>query len=203
MVNSQPAVWYHLIKKIDRMVGQEGGHTKEISALRRGNSPITEHYAYPHVLPYTADFKSQEQQTALLRVAAMLAEYKNIPTFDRDNGAGYRSFGSWCYQLSMHLGASKYPNPNDPDVVGQRLAYLHTQPLEEAVMSIRRLLALANGLSTPPALDKYNLAKTIIYWGNGLSPASQENRRQVLRDYYSSFSYTHSQAEENSPTDDQ
>ena len=61
----------------------------------------------------------------------------------------------------------------------------------------------ANGLQNPPSLDKYNLAKTIIYWGNGLSPASQDNRRQVLRDYYSSFNYTLSQAEENLSADEQ
>ncbi|MGV3246627.1 type I-E CRISPR-associated protein Cse2/CasB [Rothia sp. 11254D007CT] len=205
MVNKEPAVWYHLIKKVSWIAEQESGYAKEISALRRGNSSITEHYAYPYVLPYATDFKSADQKTALLRVAAMLAEYRDIPTFDRGNGAGYRSFGSWCYHLSKHLAEGKQAvlNPDKPDVVGQRLAYLHTQSLEEAVLSIRRLLALANGLQNPPSLDKYNLAKTIIYWGNGLSPASQDNRRQVLRDYYSSFNYTLSQAEGNSSADDQ
>ena len=203
MTNSQPAQWHQLIGRINHVEQEENGHAKKIAALRRGSSSITEHYAYPYVLPYATDLKSKDQQTALLRVAAMLAEYRAIPNFDKDKGGGYRSFGSWCYQLSKHIADKKYLNPNNPDVVGQRLVYLHTQPLEEAALSIRRLLALANGLQNPPALDKHNLAKTIIYWGNGLSPASQEARRQILRDYYSSFNYTLSQAEENLPADDQ
>lgn len=204
MTTSQPAQWHRLINRVSYLAEQNGGHAKEIAALRRGNSPVTEHYAYPYVLPYATDLKSKEQQTALLRVTAMLAEYREIPDFDGGNGPGYRSFGSWCYRLSKHLADGKQAvlNPDDPDVVGQRLTYLHTQPLEEAVLSIRRLLALANSLQNPPALDKHNLAKTIIFWGNGLSPASQDNRRKLLRDYYSSFNYTVSQAEENSPAAD-
>lgn len=205
MTNSQPAQWHRLINRVNYLAEQESGHTKEIAALRRGSSSVTEHYAYPYVLPYASEFKTKEQQTALLRVVAILAEYRKIPAFTRENGAGYRSFGSWCYHLSKRLseGKQSFLNPDAPDVVGQRLAYLHTQPLEEAVLSIRRLLALANGLENPPALDKYNLARTLIFWGNGLSPASQENRRQILRDYYSSFNYTLPQAEENSTAEDQ
>lgn len=205
MNNSQPAQWHRLIRHISYLAEQSGGHTKEITALRRGNSSVTEHYAYPYVLPYASELKTKEQQTALLRVAAMLAEYREIPAFKRENGAGYRSFGSWCYHLSKHLSDGKKANldPDNPDLVGQRLAYLHTQPLEEAVLSIRRLLAIANVLQNPPALDKYDLAKTVIFWGNGLSPASQDNRRKLLRDYYSSFNYTLSQAEEDSAAEDQ
>ncbi len=196
MSNQNSASWYHLIQKVDRMLRQGSGHVKEIAALRRGSSLATEHYAYPYVLPYTSDFQSKEQQVALLRATAMLAEYRNIPTFDRANGVGYRPFGSWCYLLSKHLSEGKQAslNPDKPDVVGQRLAYLHTQSLEEAALNIRRLLALADGMHNPPDLDKYELVKTIIYWGNGLSPASQDNRRQVLRDYYSSFNYALPQA---------
>ena len=204
MTNSQPPQWQQLIGRIQYLAQEAGGHTKEIAALRRGNSSITEHYAYPYVLPYTSNLKSKDQQTALLRVAAMLAEYGSIPNFDQQK-SGYRSFGSWCFQLSNHLADGKRDplDPDNPDAVGQRLAYLHTQNLEEAVLSVRRLLALATSLQNPPALDKYNLAKTLIYWGNGISPASREARRQILRDYYSAFNYILTPAEENSPANDQ
>lgn len=206
MTNSQPVQWHRLISRVSYLAEQDNGHTKEIAALRRGSSSVTEHYAYPYVLPYASELKTKEQQTALLRVVAMLAEYRKIPAFTSENGAGHRSFGSWCYHLSTRIADGKKKtvlNPDDPDLVGQRLAYLHTQSLEEAILSIRRLLARANTLQNPPALDKYNLARTLIFWGNGLSPASQENRRQILRDYYSSFNYTLPQAEEDSTAEDQ
>ncbi|MFW0170199.1 type I-E CRISPR-associated protein Cse2/CasB [Rothia sp. P4278] len=204
MTNSQPVQWQTLIKHVIDLSKQKEGNEKEIACLRRGSSSVTEYYAYPYVLPHTDRF-NQEQKTALLRAVAALVEYPEIPAFNTKGGRGYRSFGSWCYQLSKRLADDKKNtlNPDKPDVVGQRLAYLHTQPLEEAVLSVRRLLALARNLENPPALDKYNLVRTLIFWGNGLSSASQENRRQILRDYYSSFNYTLSQAEEDSPAEDQ
>lgn len=193
MTNKQLPQWYSLIGKISAYSDSSEGSPRELAALRRGNSAVTENYAYPYVLPYTQGLK-EEQKTALLRIAAALAEYRDIPTFQKDDRGGYRSFGSWCYQLSKRKAESESEgfkfNPDKPDTVGQRLAYLHTQNLEEAIQSVRRLLALASGLTNPPALDKQNLARTFLYWGNGLDPVSQENRRQILRDYYSSYTFS-------------
>lgn len=186
---SQP--WKYLIGRLNTWRKNRPAHTKELAALRKGANALTEHYAYPYVLPYVKDMSKQEQ-TAFLRVAAMLAEHPNIPVYvPTENEKKYRLFGEWCYQLTCALSDKKgkaQPVATDSDdFVGQRLAYLHTQDLEEAALSIRRLLSMADSLKAPPALDTYSLARLLRYWGNGLSPASQENRQRILRDYYSAF----------------
>lgn len=193
MTNKRPPRWNEIIDDIRKYSDPDKGSPRAIAALRRGSSTVTEHYAYPYVLRYAQELE-EEQKTALLRIVAALAEYRDIPTFQKDDRGGYRSFGSWCYQLSKRKAESESEgfkfNPDKPDTVGQRLAYLHTQNLEEAIQSVRRLLALASGLTNPPALDKQNLVRTFLYWGNGLDPVSQENRRQILRDYYSSYTFS-------------
>lgn len=185
--------WETLMGTVNRWRSDRVSFTRELAAVRKGATATTEHYAYPYILPYTQGLR-KDQQTALLRLVAMLAEYPDIPVYKSSGQNGVRlTFGRWCYQLTCALAGKKggdQPRPGDSgDLVGQRLAYLHTQTLEEAMQSIRRLLSLANSSKNAPALDIYGLARLALYWGNGLSPQSQETRQQILRDYYSAFIY--------------
>lgn len=185
--------WATLIGKMQGWRADRSSFTRELAAVRKGATSTTEHYAYPYVLPYTKEL-STAQQTALLRATAMLAEYPDIATYrSSENGNQRRPFGAWCYQLTSVLSEAKgnpQPKANDSnDPVGRRLAYLHTQSLEEAAQSIRRLLAMANSTKNAPALDVYELVRLLLRWGNGLSPESQQHRQKILRDYYSAFIY--------------
>lgn len=188
MTESITPQWYSLLGGTNRKRADRSRYAKEISALRKGANSVTEHYAYPYVLPYTEGLHEQ-QKIALLRVCAMLAEYPTIKAYQpEEDGRRSKSFGRWCYQLSTQLNNGKQPHANDPqDFVGRRIAYLHTQDLEEACLSIRRLLAMAAGTAQPPQLDTYGLARMLLDWGNGLSSNSQKVRQKILRDYYSAF----------------
>lgn len=188
MTESTTPQWYSLLGKTNRKRVDRSRYSKEISALRKGANSTTEHYAYPYVLPYTEGLHEQ-QKIALLRVCAMLAEYPAIADYQpEETEKRSKSFGRWCYQLSIQLNNGKQPQANDPqDFVGRRIAYLHTQDLEEACLSIRRLLAMAAGTAQPPQLDTYGLTRMLLHWGNGLSPESQKVRQKILRDYYSAF----------------
>lgn len=180
--------WRGLVHRILQARDPLTGSTRERAAIRKGNATATEYYAYPYVLPYLQDNASAAQRTALLRGAALIAEFVDIPALEKDEN--YQSFGQWCYRVSYAIAADKQNilNPADPDRVGQILAYLHTQNIEEACNSIRRIMQLAAGANTPIPLDYTALLRLLLRWGNGVSESSKEARLRVLRDYYASFS---------------
>lgn len=175
----------------DNPTAGQGSWRKIRAELRRGNSAHTEHYAYPYVLPWAGENASQHSQTVLLRLFALVAEFENIPQFSSEE-THYLSFGQWCYQVSAALahgrGESFINDPEDPDAVSQRLRFLHTLDAEQAILNASRIMAIAHGLTTnTPTLDYYDLFRTFLRWGNGLSPQSQAVRRRVLRDYYAAY----------------
>lgn len=166
--------------------------TKTRSNLRRGADATTESYAIPYVFPALTDDASERDKTVLLRMAAIAAEYVDIPPISRTTeNASRKSFGRWCFEISLARarkhGAGFTPDPEKPDVIGQRLAYLHTQDFEEAVRAVIRILDIAGSLDPVPPLDYFELFDTLRRWGNGTSTASQYSRSSVLRDYYASF----------------
>lgn len=177
-----------------RILAQRNGKsfTKARSNLRRGADDTTESYAVPYVFPSLPEGASERDKTVLLRMAAIAAQYVNIPYISEDSVKVRRkSFGQWCYEISLARAKmqneSFKPDPEKPDVIGQRLAYLHTQDFEEAVRAVIRILDIADSLNPVPPLDYLDLYDTLRRWGNGISAASQHARSRVLRDYYASF----------------
>lgn len=163
------------------------------SELRRGNSPHTEHYAYPHVLPYVSESSSQKEKTVLLRLFALVAEFSDIPQWRKTEGeGGFRSFGKWAYSVSQALAKKRNEaftlDPNSPDVIAQRLQQIHSLDAEQAILMVSRMMKIADGLPGPiPAIDYYGLFRTFLRWGDGFTSQSQHVRRSILRDYYSAF----------------
>lgn len=166
--------------------------------LRRGNTLATEHYAYPYVLPYLQEGAPTLTKSVALHLAAIAAEYDQIPVFESAEDCKHRSLGQWCNLVSRGL-AERHGNPvvldpTTPDSIASRLMYLPSQDVIAAITSIRRIMALASQLDRVPALDFKDLFETFFYWGNGLSNNSVRRRRRVLEDYYSGFNASHPQS---------
>lgn len=163
----------------------------ERSHLRRGADESTQHYAFPYVYPALPENSHPTQKLALTRLAAMAAEFTGVPEFKATENSHYKSFGRWCFEISRAVAAKKgkalNPNPKDPDVIAQRLAYLHTQDIEEAMRTVRRLLQIAESIEPTPRLDYIALYRLLQRWGNGISQESREVRMAPLRDYYGAF----------------
>lgn len=196
--NSRVSAPLRLIREIveHRSEQKEKSYRRIRSALRRGSDESTEHYAYPYVLPALPPDATPHDRVVLLRMAALTAEFSSVPAIETAKAQEHRSsqsFGRWCFELSRvwraHRGQQGEFSARNPDPIGQRLAYLHTQDLEEMIRSVRRLLAMAStsGIAAPP-LDYYSLYRTLLHWGNGYSEESRRVRMRILRDYYSSFS---------------
>lgn len=171
---------------------------KTRAELRRGASPATEHYAYPHVLPYVDPTLSDHQLTSLVRLFALAAEFDQVPQYQPPNSADtnrprmIRKFGHWARQVSIAQAKKKgeqfQANPDDLDSVGQRLQFIYSLDTEEAILNVSRIFKIASSLPGPiPALDYYDLFWTFLHWGNGFTPESQNIRRRMLRDYFSYF----------------
>lgn len=159
------------------------------SSLRRGGSLATEHYAYPYVLPVLGPNATHRERVIALRLCSLIAEHDKFPEFEPSDSFPKRSLGQWCNLVSRGLSgdASGDFDPTEPDSVAQRLAYLHTQNAEDAIVSIRRIMDLASAADNMPALDIKDLFRTFFSWGNGLSNTSAKHRRRVLEDYYAGF----------------
>lgn len=156
--------------------------------LRRGVNEETEHFAYPEVLPFIEG--NEKKQKVVLRLCALVAEFPEILQSQREEGKRAPSLGKWVFLLSLAKARKENStfefNPNNPDTLAQRLKYLHTQDVEDAIASVRRIFFMAKTLGEgAPAIDYYQLFRTFLYWGDGFTPNSISNRSRILRDYYS------------------
>ena len=184
---------------------REGGNRDkyrgELAIIRRGIDRFSEHYAYRYVYPALREDAPESQKVALLRTAALVAEFDSIPMFERSDTMKHKSFGRWCAEVSRawaqrnvsrdsetgpEQGTLKL-DPRKNDAIASKLTYLHTQDLEEAIRTVYRLLQIANSLSPAPSIDYLELYRMFSRWGNGISEASRAVRMRPLKDYYSAF----------------
>ncbi|MFW0121584.1 type I-E CRISPR-associated protein Cse2/CasB [Rothia sp. CCM 9419] len=174
-----------------RVRESQSNSKKAWSALRKGLVPTLEHYAYPYVLPH---LESTHDQTATLRAIGLIAEFKDIPAQkpDKDGKYQWKSIGTWAAEVTRALAKDRdielnpdNPDRNNPDRIGQLLAYLHTQNLEEAVRTLYRIMYMTKNLNNVPAMHFGALINVFTYWGNGISEESREHRLTLIRDYYS------------------
>ncbi|AEG82755.1 type I-E CRISPR-associated protein Cse2/CasB [Corynebacterium ulcerans] len=150
------------------------------SALRAGSGIYTEFRAYSYVLPFLGEKASEAQRTALLRCMAALAEYPDIVSSGEKATAS--SVGQWVNRVAFD---GKQGQSEPDSMVASRIKYLHTQDLEEAISSLRRIMAFADRKNMAIKLNPYQFVELFWYWGNGFTDASTKHRLSVLRDFYS------------------
>lgn len=180
------------------------GFRKQRAELRRGADETTEYYAIPYVFPALPPNSNEHERIALLRMAALAAEFVDVPAFQRGDELKRKPFGRWCQEVSrqkmkLHSeGATSEEIPSAAaesetldrsrnDAIAERLAYLHTQDLEEAIKTVRRILQIAVASKPVPPLDYFDLYRLLLHWGKGASAESRAMRMSPLRNYYSSF----------------
>lgn len=98
---------------------------------------------------------------------------------DSDDASPLR-FGVWANHLARKIG----DDDSVDGMIASRLEYLHTQDVEEAITTIRRILQYAQSNSFTQRVDFIQLFKTFWYWGNGYNNDSLNRRLQILRDFY-------------------
>lgn len=201
-MTSNPAIsWRGLTRHIRSQFGDYGQKGQQgaapnrglLARVRHGLSYETEARAYGDVLPYVED---KNQQQAALRATAIAASHPKLPqsTTTADDGSVVRerkAFGRSCREISIQMvlqnGGSiddAYTvDPDKPDSIAQRLMQLPSQSMDEAALSINRILTLGDNLGV--SVDYFDIDRLLAYWGKGISEESLAVRRSPLRDYYS------------------
>ncbi|MDK7198403.1 type I-E CRISPR-associated protein Cse2/CasB [Actinotignum sanguinis] len=182
--------WKALLLEVSKWAKEKKNNPRSRAAcavIRQGATPFTQVRAYPYVLPAVPEDARPEQRNALLRVAALAAEYDRVP--HSHEGKRRNSLGRWAYRVATaegKNGRSQSVAPDKPGMIAARLAYLHTQDMEEAARSIRRIFEVASTIPGPvPPVNYFDIADTLMRWGNGLSPQSQHIRMRVIEEFYS------------------
>lgn len=149
------------------------GDTAVLANLRKGLSPSTQQYAYPYVLPLLPRGASDREQEVCLLVAALIAAGGHIASDEEDGRPEPLDLGAWLGRSPLSDSAS----------VESRVKFLHTQDLNEAALSMNRLITFV-GREYNRSLDWFSVARTLFFWGNGVSESSLRSRMSVARGFY-------------------
>ncbi len=185
MTTQPKPAWHQLINRIIRSREEDRSFRSHVS---RGLVNTTEHYAYPHVLPYT---EKKWQERPLLRSAAITASHTKLPLVSQEESLPLgKTFAQMSFLRAIDSGVriaadQPFPDPSMSDVFSRRVSTLSQLPLEEAALAIDRLLTIGEALDRPIPVDYFRLTRLLLSWGNGISPESLAARRSVQRDFYS------------------
>lgn len=169
--------WRPLIGRVLAQRTKDHGYAARI---KRGLVEHTEAYAYGDVLPYAGSRDGEP----LLRAAAIVASHPHIAQV---SGSGrHPRLGASLFAMSRAVAMKRTGkfvlDPAKPDSIAQRLVYLQEQDLDEAALSLHRILTIGDTSGIP--IDYYALASLLVHWGGGYTPSSERVRRSTLYDYY-------------------
>lgn len=143
------------------------------SDLRRGMHQHSQHWALPHVAPHTT---SPTQLAPLLRASAITAEHLRAPHSTRPGARLGHALRDLHRQRNGTLPSGELTG------ISRRVVILPSLPLEEAAQSLDGLVAFCATERVP--VNYYDLTRTLLRWGKGLSPASVAVRQAVVNDFY-------------------
>lgn len=138
--------------------------------IQKGLNKHTEHYAYQHIIHL---IDSPKDETRLIRIAGLIASSKV--------SQGNVSFGEWVYK-------------NCDDKVKDRMMRLMNLQFDQAIVEISRIIGMNK--SSIGSFNWYQLARTLFYWGNGVSDTSLEVRQRIVKDYFRVYGTTSDEVED-------
>lgn len=149
-----------------------------LADIRLGISEFGELRAYPWVLPYS---QNNKEQKALLRAASLIAIFKEIKQYEKEEGQPFIPPLGKLIRFSVLKQAASTNKDNDP--IGPRLKALPSLGLDESIYVWRSILSIIS--KTPdPQIDWFALTRLFLHWGDGFSEASRNARMKVVRDYF-------------------
>ncbi|WP_168581962.1 type I-E CRISPR-associated protein Cse2/CasB [Gephyromycinifex aptenodytis] len=140
------------------------------SSVRRAITPATEVAAYGATERFVPVTLTPPQAAGLRRAAAICAGASHAPADD----TRYATIGHALARLHRVIGGRH---------VEQRVQTLPLLDMESAAVSLGHLVNLCS--HNHVAVNFHDLARTLTYWGDGLTERSQQTRRRVVHDFYS------------------
>jgi CRISPR type I-E-associated protein CasB/Cse2 len=141
--------------------------------LRRGIVPLTERYALPYIASFTDGNAHTEK--VLLRTVAIIARNRDVAHNDA------LTFGGSLRELFYRVNG-KYPDADTTGTITRRVLSLPSYDFEPAVEAIDGLVDYCN--TNRVAVNFYDLARLLFYWGNGVTDTSLAVRNRIVRDFF-------------------
>lgn len=148
----------------------------QTSAFRTGISPASEIFAFGHTEKYLAYLK-REKRPAARRAAAICAFSKgaNQPKLNKDGKYPYRPIGHSLRDLKDKGGGGG-------NAITMQVNSLPLLDMESAAVVFGLLVKRC--AAEKITVNYFDLARTLINWGNGISPESRETRSDVVAAFY-------------------
>lgn len=167
-----------------------------LASVRTGLTPSGDLWAHQVTARFTAGL-SERQARGARRAAAMRAISKDVEAFrpyvtEADQEVTRLSVGSSLSSLYRAENAT-YPGDKDSkdDQIVDQVGMLPLLDLDEAALVLHTLIGRCAGAMVtvgdsrrPVTVDFSSLARTLVYWGDGVSEASVRTRTQLVSDFY-------------------
>lgn len=158
------------------------------AAIRAALTPATENQALGYTEAFLADLRPVQKIGARRAAAICAANPHARQPAHPDGKRPYRPVGHSLRDLYMSENNNRAPATLDntgATVQNALLMQINSLPMldvESAANVLSLLISRCNQKNI--TVDYYRLARTLIGWGNGITPASQQTRSQVLTDFY-------------------
>lgn len=162
-----------------------------IASLRMAVTPATEVNAYAYTEAYLGSLSSESQRVGARRAAGICAATPRVAaaqgSTDGEPDSHAPRLGASLRQLYRHE-TDQWPATFESDGTPRQNALLNqvnSLPLLNVEQAAALLFALIKRCEDANVrVDFHDLARTLIYWGNGMSESSRQQRQRILRDFY-------------------
>ena len=146
-----------------------------LSAVRAGISPATEMQARQFTQRHLGEL-SPRAAAGARRAAAICASSTGAPAVSR------KPLGESLLDLHLRENNNKPPSVEEPNSIISAVGALPLLDLESAAQSIAQLVGRCAQHSI--GVDFVDLARTLTFWGEGITPQSQETRARIVSAFY-------------------
>jgi CRISPR type I-E-associated protein CasB/Cse2 len=156
-------------------------HAGWLAAVRNGLVTATEVQALPATATFTSGLTGAHQQKGARKAAAIRTINKKTRSFTATDDHRYQPLGV-SLRVLYKADRGRYPDDASADALTMQINALPLMDLESATTVLNQMVGRCAGQGV--TVDFYDLARTLIWWGNGISPASRRTRNNVVAAFY-------------------
>lgn len=156
-------------------------HAGWLAAVRNGLVTATEVQALPATATFTSGLTGAHQQKGARKAAAIRTINKKTRSFTATDDHRYQPLGV-SLRVLYKADRGRYPNDASADALTMQINALPLMDLESATTVLNQMVGRCAGQGV--TVDFYDLARTLIWWGNGISPASRRTRNNIVAAFY-------------------
>ncbi len=159
-------------------------HAGWLAAVRTGLVAASEPLSLPATAPFTTRLRGEAQRIGARRAAAIRAVNKQVLDFEPSPVERWRPLGR-AFSLLYQREHGSYPSDSSNEAMAGQINALPLLDLESAAVVLNQIITRCGGSGV--AVDFRDLAQSLVFWGNGISPTSRRVRSRVVSVFYGSY----------------